>query len=368
MYRIFAISSLLLLATLVAAGWVDNDREWKGYQRAFRQLEAQLSTDSEPATGGRLEIKQVVNEDLGVVDRCVTCHLGVDDPRFKNAPQPFRTHPNPDIHPFDKYGCTVCHRGQGRATSSAAAHGRVKHWGHPLLEGQFIEAACVKCHKGSSPVFGPRTRLGQKLFMQSACIGCHKVDGRGGTVGPDLSSVGEKRNAEWIVKHFKNPQEVVPGSRMPTLNLSDDHIKILTTFMLSRVKQHIPDEYLTVRKPVVSDENVKQVRPPSVEAGRAAFKKYGCAVCHGKDAEGGVANPNAADKEVPSLTYVADDLFPEEIREKIMRGSIPESKDPKGEDPPYIMPAWKGIMTNAEVESLLAYFDDLLPEGAAEGW
>ncbi|MBI2842354.1 MAG: c-type cytochrome [Armatimonadetes bacterium] len=366
MYSIFAAASLCMFVTVAFAGWVDSNREWKKYQREFYRIEAGLSSDSEEASA-RLEIKQVVSEDLGVVDRCVTCHLGVDDPRFKNAPQPFRTHPNLDRHPVDKYGCSICHGGQGRATTATAAHGLVKHWNHPLLEREFIEAACVKCHKSSTPVLGPGVRLGKKLFMEKACIGCHKIDGRGGTIGPDLSTVGERRNAAWIIRHFKDPRKVVPGSRMPKLNLTEEEIKILTTFMLSRVAQDIPEEYLTVRRPVVEGEANQQILP-NVEKGRQAFIRYGCTMCHGPNGRGGIPNPNAADKEVPALTYVAEGLFSDEILEKILRGSIPEKKDPKGDDPLYIMPAWKGIMTDVEAESLTKYLKSLLPEDAEEGW
>ncbi|MDO8586373.1 MAG: c-type cytochrome [Armatimonadota bacterium] len=368
MYKIFGVSSLCLLSLLAVAKWVDGNREWKDYQREFYQLEARLSPSSQRQSGPRLEIKQVVNEDLGIVDRCVTCHLGVDDPRFKMAPQPFRTHPNPEQHTFDKYGCTICHSGQGRATYSEAAHGHVKHWNQALFEPEFIEASCVKCHRGSSPVLGPKIRLGKKLFTERACVGCHKIDGRGGTIGPELTAVGERRNAHWLIQHFKNPREVVAGSRMPKFKLTDDEIKVLTTFMLSRVDQRIPDEYLTVRRPVIATEEDEIPSIPDVAAGKRAFKNYGCAMCHGRNGEGGVPNPNAQDKDVPALTYVAEGLFTDEIREKILRGSIPEKKDPKGEDPLYIMPAWKGIMTNVEAESLVMYMESLLPKASSKGW
>ena len=56
------------------------------------------------------------------VDRCTTCHLGIDKKGFENQPQPFTTHPNLAFylqgpHPIDKVGCTSCHQGRGRATS-----------------------------------------------------------------------------------------------------------------------------------------------------------------------------------------------------------------------------------------------------------
>src|SRR6202521_3162391 len=44
------------------------------------------------------------------VDRCQSCHMGIDKKGFENAPEPFRTHPNFEQvilkHPPEKLGCT----------------------------------------------------------------------------------------------------------------------------------------------------------------------------------------------------------------------------------------------------------------------
>jgi len=58
------------------------------------------------------------------VDRCTTCHLGIDQKTYQDAPQPFKAHPNLDLylassspHPTESFGCTTCHAGLDRATS-----------------------------------------------------------------------------------------------------------------------------------------------------------------------------------------------------------------------------------------------------------
>jgi predicted nucleic acid-binding Zn-ribbon protein len=84
-----------------------------------------------------IEIKQVlvrnVTENLNFtevprIDRCMTCHLGIDNPDYADAEQPFRTHPRLDVfvnresaHPVDDFGCTSCHSGRGRATAFVRA-------------------------------------------------------------------------------------------------------------------------------------------------------------------------------------------------------------------------------------------------------
>ena len=67
------------------------------------------------------------------VDRCTTCHLGVDDPTMKNAPEPFRYHEGLGPHIPSRFGCTICHGGQGLATTKEEAHGNVQFWQTPLL-------------------------------------------------------------------------------------------------------------------------------------------------------------------------------------------------------------------------------------------
>ena len=78
------------------------------------------------------EVKQVVVNDLeedlvymGMpkVDRCMTCHVGIDKKGFEDAPQPYTTHPKIDFmvgpssaHPISEFGCTSCHLGRGRGT------------------------------------------------------------------------------------------------------------------------------------------------------------------------------------------------------------------------------------------------------------
>src|ERR1043166_349208 len=59
---------------------------------------------------------------LARVDRCQTCHVGIDRSGFEDQPNPYKTHPHREAlltaHPPEKFGCTPCHEGQGAATSS----------------------------------------------------------------------------------------------------------------------------------------------------------------------------------------------------------------------------------------------------------
>ena len=83
---------------------------------------------------GVYQIQQVVtswNEaeaavDKEQVDRCQTCHAGADSANYTDpeVPREFRTHPFRSTlfasHPIEKFGCTSCHQGEGRATDTQA--------------------------------------------------------------------------------------------------------------------------------------------------------------------------------------------------------------------------------------------------------
>jgi len=58
------------------------------------------------------------------------------DPSYGGYPQPLAYHPLHEQHPFEKFGCTICHRGQGRATTTADASGAYQVSG--LAPGSYI--------------------------------------------------------------------------------------------------------------------------------------------------------------------------------------------------------------------------------------
>jgi ubiquinol-cytochrome c reductase cytochrome b subunit len=85
----------------------------------------------------------------------------------------------------------------------------------------------------SVPTTDPRIVSGKKLFDRHPCSSCHRIRGEGGTFCPDLSYVGTRRDRDWLIRHFKNPQAVVPGSPMPVFALNDEELENLTAYMLS---------------------------------------------------------------------------------------------------------------------------------------
>ncbi|MBI1918606.1 MAG: c-type cytochrome, partial [Planctomycetes bacterium] len=140
----------------------------------------------------------------------------------------FKAHPRLDLfvdsnspHPMEstdrKFGCTICHNGQGSATSfTLASHtptdavqkerwegsGKDGHdwyaihdWDFPMYPKRFVESGCVKCHhqltdliRYGSKEEAPKLLEGYRLVRENGCFGCHEISGikSGRAVGPDL--------------------------------------------------------------------------------------------------------------------------------------------------------------------------------------
>ncbi|MCS6806786.1 MAG: c-type cytochrome [Acidobacteriota bacterium] len=134
-----------------------------------------------------IEIKQINIEKIGLVDRCESCHLGTREPVILTAAnmgrrREFISHPNRElltIHDPERFGCTTCHNGNGRATKSIEyAHGTNKHWPWPLFPKGNYEAGCVQCHQNDRVLdHAPILTKGRDLYQNKGCVGCHRYEG-----------------------------------------------------------------------------------------------------------------------------------------------------------------------------------------------
>jgi len=281
-YVWFTVLGLLVGGLVVLGYYKDEDREWKEYQRKYAQEEIRrASTPQQRALAEAIpiQIRQILLPDLNRVDRCTTCHLAVDDPSYGGYPQPLAYHPLHEQHPVEKFGCTVCHRGQGRATTAADAHGNVPHWDDPMLPLKYIQASCGKCHQAADNPGAPELARGQQVFEESGCRGCHKLGGVGGLTGPELDKVGARHSPEWLREHFLSPATVTPGSAMPPQKFSEPDLDAITLYMLSQFGETTPGYYASMK--VI----------PSVAEGQRLFQQKGCIGCHSVAGKGGTTGP-----------------------------------------------------------------------------
>ena len=260
------------------------------------------------------KVNQVVLDDIKYdvnfasvpsVDRCTSCHLGINNSDFKDAPQPFTSHPNLDLfisssspHPFDEYGCTSCHSGRGRGTDFISSVHipnskeqeqewvekydwyKLPLWLQPMLPVKYTQASCFKCHD-SQPVLegGEKLALGLTLIDKSGCNNCHHIETYETTrkSGPPLTDISHKLDKEWVSKWIKNPQSFRYNTWMPHFfgqenNSSDD--------MVSRNNTEINaiTEYLYSNSKFEKN-NSSQYLGDAIK-GEALFESVGCMGCH----------------------------------------------------------------------------------------
>lgn len=82
---------------------------------------------------------------------------------------------------------------------------------------------------------GKDASAGQVLFYRHDCSACHQIGGIGGVSGPDLTNVGSKQpDAEWHMRHLKDPESVVADSAMPSFEeLSEEDLRDLANYLIS---------------------------------------------------------------------------------------------------------------------------------------
>lgn len=296
--------------------WSDRAHDWRYYQAEFRQMVAEKFGDDKAAIlpSG---VRQIWAADLSRADRCITCHEAISYKGFEQAEHPYRTHPvEPlQLHPVEDYGCTSCHGGQGWAIDTAAAHGEVAHWEEPLLsrtlgeeytlagnKNALMQMNCNTCHRYDRETRGAEAiNLAKRLINEKGCRACHVVNGFGGTIGPDLTHVGEKAPEQydmsrlsgqrtafaWHTAHFKDPRALSEGTVMPNFNFSTEQAQALSMLMLSWRRQEIPAQFVsgTPRTDPRSAEELKAEEAMKTGPG-GWFVQTGCFVCHSISALG----------------------------------------------------------------------------------
>lgn len=307
---VMAIVGVILVIGTGLFMWSDRAHDWRFYQAEFRRMVGEKFGDDKAAVlpGG---VRQIWAADLSRADRCITCHEAISYKGFEQAEHPYRTHPVEPLktHPVEDYGCTSCHGGQGWAIDTAAAHGEVAHWEEPLLsrtlgeeytlagnKNALMQMNCNTCHRYDRETNGAEAvNLAKRLINEKGCRACHVINGFGGTIGPDLTNVGEKAPEQydmsrlsgqrtafaWHMAHFKDPRALSEGTVMPNFNFSTAQAQALSMLMLSWRRHEVPARFVsgTPRTDPRSAEELKAEEAMRTGPG-GWFVQTGCFVCH----------------------------------------------------------------------------------------
>ncbi|MBI3894169.1 MAG: c-type cytochrome [Candidatus Wallbacteria bacterium] len=270
---LFGSLGFVLLLLSAAAYRAEFTASWADYQRAYNRLLADRTTDAslkEQLLRRWPVFEQIYNAELGVVDRCILCHRGLDNPAMAGAPQPHAPHPGNllEHHPYQTFGCTLCHQGQGRATERDAAWGHVPGWDKPLLTGSFTQATCTRCHTGEQVPQAPMLTKGKRLMRDRGCVACHEIGGMEGDprIAPDLSGIGSKVDRAWLARWLLRPRGVLPTAKMPDFRLRKGEREALSAYLM------------TLRDSAV--DTAPPVPKGSYEGGETLYKRLQCIDCH----------------------------------------------------------------------------------------
>lgn len=252
-----------------------------------------------------------LHEGHDVQANCVTCHLNVQG--LEGAEVVGRGQ-----RVFEQVGCTGCHLVEGyddipkvgpnlRRVRAKVDPGWMVQWilnprafrpntrmphfyfkeDEALAAASYLWAASKKdatewldqhpMPEGYRPEDEVMVEKGRELARSVGCLGCHGLsEGEFTTrvadkdLVPNLKDIAAKVGPRWTYNWLMNPKSYNPGTRMPSLRLSDEEALALTTYLMTLGAKPEPDAELVARLEI----------PANIAKGEKLVRKYGCAGCH----------------------------------------------------------------------------------------
>jgi len=188
-----------------------------------------------------------------------------------------------------------------------------------------------------------RAKAESLLRNQLPCLGCHTLDGKGGTLAPELATVRNRRDAAYIARMITNPQATVPGTLMPHTPMPQKWRALIVRYLGG-------DATIVDAAPAVS-----RVAPggPADSSGATLYAHY-CTGCHGPQGRGD--GPNAASLPVPPARHASKDAMsarPDDaLYDTIAGGGAIMNRSPR-------MPAYGTTLTTAQIRALVRHIRSL---------
>jgi mono/diheme cytochrome c family protein len=183
-------------------------------------------------------------------------------------------------------------------------------------------------------------RKAERLLRdQLSCLGCHSLRGEGGRLGPDLSTVRERRSPRYIAAMLDDPRRVAPGSVMPRPVLPPGTRKLISDYLAAMPGDASGD---------VALPDSAQEAAESTDG--AALYRLWCSGCHGTSGDGKGPNaeflpiPPAAHTSASNMQRRSDDA----LYDMIAGGGAIMNRSPR-------MPAFGGSLRPAEIQALVRH-------------
>jgi cbb3-type cytochrome c oxidase subunit III len=204
----------------------------------------------------------------------------------------------------------------------------------------------------SYPSVSPAVAAGAHTFVQFACAQCHGPQGGGGVdpAVPALKTVGASLTVAQLTHIIDHGLGESANPKQPYMPVWGQ--------VLSKTQVSNLVAYVRAGLPAVADTQPVSVPvgQGAAVAGAALYIRYGCVNCHGPNGLGGVPNPLSADKSIPPLSgqgFRHDFPTDKAIADVIRSGSV------IGRAPIVSMPHWGGILSQTQIDELIAYLKTL---------
>ena len=172
----------------------------------------------------------------------------------------------------------------------------------------------------------PVEMAGRAYYQKEKCSSCHNLGSGDPKMGPTLATISQHKSAVWLLEHFKNPSDVVPGRTMPAVAIPDVELNCLAAFLLK-----------------LSSDNaqVLEAIPSYAMRGSLIYQQNQCGSCHKVN--------GAGEQQGPSLNGLA--------QRRTRKWMIDHFRNPQKFNPKSIMPAYD--FPNDEMDAIVAYLKAL---------
>ena len=74
------------------------------------------------------------------------------------------------------------------------------------------------------------------VLFEKNCSSCHRISGQGSTIGPDLSTVGDRRSINFLESFTSDPKTVFAGSTMPAFKdkLTQEQVHDIAAYLVNQ--------------------------------------------------------------------------------------------------------------------------------------
>jgi mono/diheme cytochrome c family protein len=188
---------------------------------------------------------------------------------------------------------------------------------------------------------------GEQLLYGGQCLACHKFRDQDGRIAPDLTYIGQIRDATYLRQFLGNPSDLIPDARMPRITLLPDEERRLLDFLTREATGPI---------------SAKMARPDGAGPAAATSKTLYmllCQRCHAAEGDGhGPIQPNLAN--FPRRFSHNADYFrnrtPQQLLDRIGQG-IPGTS----------MPTYAKLLSRQQIDQVLQLiFDAFIGIGREE--